>query len=320
MPRLIEKIRAFVAAGGHLAAARALLGAYLFAHYAALVPYAAETFGRGGVLPHAALNPAYPHGLTLLGWLDHPRFIEGFVAALAALSLAYLAGFRTRSSAVLLFLGSHQLFHRNELTLNPSLPFLGFLLLAHAFFPADPPWSIDRFLARRTGESSDADREARSGIPEDVLSVLWIVMAVAYSYSGWTKLVSPGWRGGQALSLLLASPLARDTALVRVMEGLPAGILAGFTWAALLAELLFAPLALFRKLRPRLTLALVAMHIGLVILLDFADISLGMIAFHLFTIDPKWIGAPSSLSPPRGRFGDVGSNHDSELQRLPSCH
>jgi hypothetical protein len=320
MPRLIEKTRAFVAAGGHLAVARAVLGAYLFAHYAALVPYAAETFGRGGVLPQVALNPAYPHGLTLLGWLDHPRFIEGFVAALAALSLAYLAGFRTRTSAVLLFLGSHQLFHRNELTLNPSLPFLGFLLLAHAFFPADPPWSIDRYVACRAGGPSGGGREGQSAIPRDTLAVLWIVMAVAYSYSGWTKLVSPGWRSGEALSLLLASPLARDTALVRFMEGLPAGILAGFTWAALLAELLFAPLALSRRLRPHLSIALVAMHVGLVVLLDFADISLGMIAFHLFTIDPKWIGAPSHLSPQRGRFGDVGSNHDSELQRLPSCH
>jgi hypothetical protein len=268
----------------HLAASRVALGAYLFVHYLMLLPYAAETFGPSGVLPSVALNPAYPHGHTLLGQLDHPLAAPLLCALLAALSLAYLVGFCTRAVAVLLFIGSHQLFHRNELTLNPSLPCLGFLLLAHLFFPADPPLLVDRLLAQRK-----PPREGGDGLPRDVLAVLWIVTAVAYTYSGITKLESPSWRSGRALSLLLTSALARDTAWVRWVASLPAGWLAALTWGVLLAELLFAPLALHRRLRPYAWLSMMLMHAGIVLLLDFADISIGMMAFQLFTFDPRWL-------------------------------
>jgi hypothetical protein len=273
----------------HLVVARLALGAYLFVHYLALLPYAAETFGPGGVLPSVTLNPAYPHGFTLLGVFDRPGAAMLLVAALAALSLAYLAGFFTRASAVLLFVGSHQLFHRNQLTLNPSLSCLGFLLLAHALFPADPPLSVDRLLARNKSHREDEDR-----LPRDLLAVLWIVTAVAYTYSGITKLESPSWRSGRALSLLLASALARDTALVRWVESLPGWSLAALTWGALLSELFFGPLAFHRRLRPLAWIALMTMHAGIVMLLDFADISMGMMAFQLFTFDPRWLAATSS--------------------------
>jgi hypothetical protein len=282
----------------HLAIARVILGAYLFVHYLALLPYAEETFGPGGVLPSVTLNPAYPHGFTLLGRLDRPGEAALLVAALAALSLAYLVGLFTRASAVLLFVGSHQLFHRNQLTLNPSLPCLGFLLLAHALFPASPPLSVDRLLARSRPPGEGGDR-----LPRDLLAVLWIVTAVAYTYSGITKLASPSWRSGDALSLLLAGALARDTALVRWVESLPGWSLAALTWGALLSELLFAPLALHRRLRPVAWLALMIMHAGIIVLLDFADISLGMMAFQLFTFDPRWLAATPLRVTPTLRSG-----------------
>jgi hypothetical protein len=297
--RLSETLRACLGQH-HLAVARLVLGAYLFVHYLALLPYAEETFGPGGVLPSVTLNPAYPHGFTLLGRLDRPGAATLLVAALAALSLAYLAGFFTRVTAVLLFVGSHQLFHRNQLTSNPSLPCLGFLLLAHALFPADPPLSVDRLLSLRKPPREDGD-----GLPRDLLAVLWIVTAVAYTYSGITKLASPSWRSGQALSLLLASALARDTALVRWVESLPGWSLAALTWGALLSELLFVPLALHRRLRPVAWIALMIMHAGIVMLLDFADISLGMMAFQLFTFDPRWLAGGGR--PRRSALAEAGA-------------
>jgi len=32
------------------------------------------------------------------------------------------------------------------------------------------------------------------------------------------------------------------------------------------------------------------MHVGLVALLNFADLSLGMLMLHLFTMDARWCG------------------------------
>jgi hypothetical protein len=49
-----------------------------------------------------------------------------------------------------------------------------------------------------------------------------------------------------------------------------------------LVELLVAPLALIRRLRPWLWLALTGMHLGLMALIDFADLSLGMLMLTVF--------------------------------------
>ena len=65
-------------------------------------------------------------------------------------------------------------------------------------------------------------------------------------------------------------------------------------------EQLIAPLSLVRRLRPWLWTLLLAMHLVLIVLVDFADLSLGMVMLHLFTFDPAWIrprgsGAPGTI-------------------------
>ncbi|MDH3442795.1 MAG: DCC1-like thiol-disulfide oxidoreductase family protein, partial [Deltaproteobacteria bacterium] len=59
-------------------------------------------------------------------------------------------------------------------------------------------------------------------------------------------------------------------------------------------ELLYAPLALFHRVRPWIWLLTVMLHLGLLTLIDFADLSLGMLFFHAFTFDPAWIAPKAS--------------------------
>ncbi len=108
--------------------------------------------------------------------------------------------------------------------------------------------------------------------------------------------VLAGWDG---LARILESPLARPGFLREVLLALPGSVQRLATWGALALELLFAPLALFRRLRPWVWGAMLAIHIGLLLLIDFADLTFGMIVLHLFTFDPAWI-------PPRAA-------HTSEL-------
>jgi hypothetical protein len=61
------------------------------------------------------------------------------------------------------------------------------------------------------------------------------------------------------------------------------------TWSVLALELAFAPLALFRHIRPLIWLAMVSLHLTLLLLINFADLTLGMLLVHLFTFDPAWI-------------------------------
>jgi hypothetical protein len=126
-------------------------------------------------------------------------------------------------------------------------------------------------------------------------------MALGYTYSGYAKLVSPSWLDGTAVARVLDNPLARPGLVRTVLLALPDAALRSCTWAVLALELAFAPLALIRRLRPWLWSLMLAMHLGLILVIDFADLSLGMVMLHVFTCDPGWIRRPispvSSMTP-----------------------
>lgn len=95
---------------------------------------------------------------------------------------------------------------------------------------------------------------------------------------------------GTAVAHVLENPLARPGALREAILDLPGGVLRLGTWATLTLELLFAPLALARRLRPWIWMLALGLHVGLIVLIDFADLSMGMVMLHLFTFDPAWVG------------------------------
>src|SRR5207244_4215573 len=72
---------------------------------------------------------------------------------------------------------------------------------------------------------------------------------------------------------------------------LPPIFLTLLTWTILYVELLFAPVVLWSKARPWLWLAMLIVQFGFLFLLNFADLTLGMLLFHLLTFDPDWIQA-----------------------------
>jgi predicted DCC family thiol-disulfide oxidoreductase YuxK len=126
-------------------------------------------------------------------------------------------------------------------------------------------------------------------MPQLAFIAAWALMAIGYSYSGYTKLVSPSWLDGSAFAHVMQNPLARPTALRDLLLALPPVLLRALTWAGLLLELSFAPLALIRKARPWIWTAMVGMHIGLLSIVSFADLTAGMLLLHFFTFDPAWL-------------------------------
>ena len=112
------------------------------------------------------------------------------------------------------------------------------------------------------------------------------VLALSYSYSGYTKLLSPSWVSGDTVAYVLQNPLARDWWLRDLFLSLPSEILTGITWFILVIELLYAPLALIAKLRPWLWNSMLLVQFGFLMLLDFPDLTFGMLVFHLLTFDP----------------------------------
>ena len=255
--------------GGQYSVFRCVLGGNLLIHFLHLTPWGAEVFSNAGMLADASASPLYPLFPNVLFLWDSPAVVITLLVAGAGLAAAFALGVRDRIATLVLWYLWACLFTRNPLISNPGLPFIGWLLIAHALIPSrkDGDWRM----------------------PEAIYAAAWIIMALGYTYSGVTKLVSPSWVDGTAMLHVLSNPLARPTLLRETLVAMPAPLIAAGTWGALAAELSFAPLALAARLRPLLWTALLLMHFSLMILIDFVDLSAGMVMLHLFTFDPDWV-------------------------------
>ena len=267
--------------GGQYSLFRVIFGAYLFGHFVQLIPWSAEVFSNRGVLPQASASPLFYLMPNVLALVDSPLAVCVLLVLGVGLSGLFLVGWHDRIAAALLWYVWACLFSRNPLIANPSLPFIGWLLLAHCCLPPAPYGS---WAARGRAEPG-GDWQ----MPPPIYGAAWVVMALAYTYSGYTKLISPSWIDGTALARVLDNPLARPTFIRQALLGLPDWLLCLATWSGLLLELAFAPLALVARLRPWLWTLMLGLHLTLIVLIDFADLSLGMVMVHLFTFDPAWV-------------------------------
>jgi predicted DCC family thiol-disulfide oxidoreductase YuxK len=267
--------------GGQYSIFRGALALYLLVHFLHLAPYAGELFSSEGVLADAADSPLIGLFPNVLAAADSPLFATAFVLLGAALAIPFGIGLWDRAAAVLLWYVWACLLGRMPLISNPGLPYVGWMLLAHAFVPAAPYGSW-----RARGRP-----DPRGGwtMPPLIFAAAWLLMAAGYSFSGVTKLVSPSWIDGTALMHVLESPLARPTPLRELMLSLPRVLLQMLTWSLLAFEVLFLPLALVPRLRPFLWLGMLAMHFGIIAFVAFADLTLGMVMLHLFTFQPAWV-------------------------------
>jgi hypothetical protein len=254
---------------------RIVLGLFLAQWFARLVPFAEELFGPTGLFPHWPRSPL--PNVFRLELASQPGFARALVAGLALASLLFAFGVARRVLAVCIWYGLSCLTARHFGILNPSLPYLGWLLLASALVPRGEGLSL---------RGAAADPAWR--MPPLLFHGAWWIMALAYTASGWDKLSSLGWRNGTAAAVILGLPFARDTFLRELVLALPAVAIRLLTWSALATELLFAPMCLWRPTRILAWCAAVGLHLGLLALLDFADISVAMLMIHVFTFDVRW--------------------------------
>lgn len=266
--------------GGQYSIFRVLLGAYLLVHFAMLLPYGAEVFASGGAVAKGAMSPlfgALPNPLLLS---DAPMMVLGLLCAGCVCAIALAIGWWDRVAAVLCALILGWLFQRNPLIANPSLPLVGWMLVLHAFVPVRPYGSL---AVRRHG----ADPAWR--LPSHLHLAVWVMLALCYSHSGWTKLQSPSWVDGNTIRLVLENPLARDHVLREWLLAKPPILLQSLTWLVLVVELMFAPLVLSRRLRPWLWATMLAVQLGFLCFLNFADLTFPMLLVHLLAFQPEWL-------------------------------
>ena len=279
---------------------RTLLGVYLLIHFVHLVPWGPELFSSIGMLADAEHSPLIRLFPNLLRWFDSPAVVTGLLVLGAGAALLLIVGRFDRSAALAMWFLLACLFGRNPLIANPSMPVVGWLLLFHALLPRrHEPW----------GASKD---NGATTLPAVFVTLAWFMLAVAYGYSGWTKLFSEAWVQGETVRWVLENPLARATGLRGALLATPAWLLQSVTVGILGLELLFAPLALVRRARPWIWLGMLLVQFGFLVLLDFADLTTPMLLLHLLTFDPAWLlGRGDARSASIYYDGDCGFCHAS---------
>ncbi len=259
---------------------RIFLGAYLLVHFLHLLPYGPELFSSQGAFPDPALSPLYGLFPNWLAAWDSPPQVRAFLGVLAALSLLFTLGLARRACALLLWYGWTCLFNRDPLISNPGLPYVGLVLLLSALVPPGEGFSPGR-----------PRPDPGWAFPRQAYNAAFFLLMLGYSFSGLAKLSSPSWINGEALLHLADNPLARPWILRDLVKAAPLPLLQLATWGALAAEILALPLSLSFRLRPWVWLALLGMHLGILGLISFADLTFGMVMLHLFTLDPEWFPA-----------------------------
>lgn len=291
---------------------RALFGSYLTVHFGYLMFYAIELFSSQGMLPSASLSPLFAITPGLLHISDAPPFVLACVASGVVAAVCFALGRCDRLCAAWLLLLLASLFARNPLIANPALPYLGFMLLLHLFVPPAPYGSLA--AAGRANPAGDWR------MPRHLFLAVSIVLALSYSYSGYTKLLSPGWVAGDTVGLVLHNPLARDWFIRDLFLTLPDIALQAITWFILLVELLFAPLYLLRSLRFGLWFAMSGVQFGFLLLLSFPDLTIPMLLFHLLTFDPRWLPARKLAGATLHYDGECGLCHGAVRFALAECN
>jgi predicted DCC family thiol-disulfide oxidoreductase YuxK len=176
---------------------------------------------------------------------------------------------------------------RNPFIANPGIPFIGLLLLCCAIIPIGEALSVSKSKASEPWQ-----------MPFGIFQGVWCIMALGYTISGLHKCMSPSWADGTAIIHLLNNPLARDNMLRTQLLSMPEVLLRWNTWGVLALEVLFAPLCLFRFTRKWTWLAMIGMHLGIVSLVNFADLTIGVLMVHLFTFDERWLPARKTEGTP----------------------
>lgn len=263
---------------------RFIFGIYLMWHFYSLINYGPELFSNIGMISNPNMNPTWNTWVKYIPSSFIPQSansINDFLNIMVISSFLFAFGLFYQSiNSIILWYGWAFLFNRNNFIANPGLPYVGWLLLACAIIPN--PGSL--FKPNKTPNNWQ--------MPPLIFWSAWFLMAFGYTISGIHKLQCETWRDGSALLHVLESLLARDnllaSLLIKLMDNYP-WFMKFNTWSSLFLEISFLPLGIFDRLRFTYWIGFMIMHLGILCLIDFTDLTLGVMMIHLFTFDKRWL-------------------------------
>ena len=260
---------------------RVIFGLYLTIHFLQIHPVASELFSNKGVIKDTSLLPAYNKIPLFLLSYDDEFIIQSFLKLLICSSIMFTLGYYRRLNALFLFYGWISLLNRNPLISNPSLGYIGWMMLACAIIPKGE--RIGFLLS----EKQRQEEKIKWEMPDVIYYGMWIIIGISYTASGLHKLQCPDWINGTALNYILDGPMARQNFIVKFLLLNPL-LIKVMTWASLFLEISCMFLGTFNKTRKYYWFMFMGFHLGILATINFADLTYGMLIVHLFTFDASW--------------------------------
>lgn len=254
--------------------ARIYLGVYLIIVFITSFSSSAAIWSNEGFVPKANLNPTFGVFPNVLNYYDSPFQIKIFLILLMIIAAFFTIGLYRQWAAFLLWYGWTCLLNRNNMIINPSIHYIGWLLLATSIIPLGERWSVSK------------SKESWQ-IPPELITGAWILFSVGYFLSGFDKILSISWADGSALQKIISGPLGNMWA-ASFITVLPDWLMKGVTWLVIVLEILCLPLVLFTRTRKWLWIIVTFLQLNMLVFLSIPVITFGVLSFHIFLFNPGW--------------------------------
>lgn len=269
---------------------RICLGTYLTIHFARLLPVATELFSNQGVIDDVSVLPSFGKLPVFLFTYDNPFVVHLFIWSLVICSILFTIGFHRHICSAWLYYGWMSLLNRNPLISNPSLGYIGWILLSCICIPKGERLG---FLLSEEQRMKESTRK-RWQVPDVLYYGMWIIVGVSYTASGFHKLQCPSWIDGTALYYVLTGPLVRQNFVVDILVS-NMFLIKIMTWSSLFLEISALFLGTFYRTRKYYWVMFMMFHFGILTTINFGDLTFGMIMAHLYTFDPSWFSFTRKL-------------------------
>ena len=214
-----------------------------------------------------------------LQWVQGPTSVRAFVAATAVVAFAFTVGWRTRAMGALLYLMTLSIHHRNIPTNSGPDNLLLIMLFYLMLSPCGAAYSLD---ARRSAR--------RRGTAAEPLIVPWaqrliqLHLCLIYFDTAMLKCAGTTWLGGTALHYVLHNhEVGRFDISALAQYPLAVNLL---TYGGLAVEFALAFFLWFRPTRTWTIASGLALHLGVVFLVNVPLFGELMTACYLTFLDP----------------------------------
>jgi hypothetical protein len=277
---------------------RVAFGLILLAHLAIVSVDFDHWYTDAGLLRGTeARETAGPWRPSVLQWVQDPASVHLFFAATVAVTVAFTLGWKTRLMGVLTYLAMLSLHHRNILPDGGQDNFLVILCFYAMLCPCGAAFSLD---ARRAA--------GKRGTLAEPLIVPWaqrliqLQICLIYIDTVMVKCTGTAWLNGTALHAVIFNEEVRRIN-IEFLAGYP--ILINFlTYAALAIEISLPFLLWSRTKRPGIIWGGVALHVGIMLLVNAPLFGEMMIAAYVLFMAPDEIDRLLRRLNPLGWFAE----------------